>query len=301
MEFTELQPAGLKVSALGCGCTTFGREIDESAAHAFLDHAQANGLTLLDTASAYGGGKSEEILRTWLKSRRPADGSLVIATKILPPYDPESITQSVESCLQRLGLEAIDLLYLHRWDATADAPESLAALDGLVRAGKVRALGVSNYEQPQLEAALAIQQENQFAQFCAVQNNFNFAVSDFSPAYLEFCADRKIATVGYSPLGAGFLTGKHQQLLVEAGSRFDIVPEHQDVYFHEEGWRKLARLEEVAKRHQLSQAHLALAWAMHQNGIASVLVGGRTTAHLDQAFAALAFDEPEIFAELDAA
>lgn len=297
---TLISPARLPISSIGCGCTTFGREIDEAAAHDFLDHAYARGVTFFDTATAYGAGASETAIRSWLSSRRPAAARVVIATKILPPYEPDLIARATDECLQRLGLETIDLLYLHRWDATAESPESLSTLDALVRAGKVRALGVSNYDQSQLETALALQEQHQLERFYAVQNNHNYAVSDFSPEYRRFCAERGIAVVTYSPLGAGFLTGKHSRESVEAGSRFDIVPGHQDVYFHEQGWKNLALLEKVAARHGLSQTHLAMAWALHQAGVTSVLVGGRTPAHLDQALAAQAFDNAEILAELDA-
>jgi len=302
MKTTLITPAALPVSAIGCGCTTFGREIDEAASHAFLDHAQSRGITFLDTAAAYGSGngESEAAIRTWLASRKPAADRVVIATKILPPYTPEAMQQSVDLSLQRLSLETIDLLYLHRHDDSADSVESLTALDALVRSGKVRSLGVSNYTQAQLEAALAMQDEHGLTRFAALQNNFNYAVRDVDPAYREFCAGEKVAVVTYSPLGAGFLTGKHKRESVESGSRFDIVPGHQDVYFHDEGWNRLARLEKIAAESGHSQAHLALAWAMHQPGIDSVLVGGRTPAHLDQALAALAFDDTEIFAALDA-
>lgn len=302
MKTTLITPAQLPVSAIGCGCTTFGREIDEAAAHVFLDHAQAEGITFLDTASAYGSGngESEAAIRSWLESRKPAADRLVVATKILPPYTPLAMQQSVELSLQRLGVEAIDLLYLHRYDESGDCIESLSALDTLVRSGKVRSLGVSNYSQDQLEAALILQDGHGLTRFAALQNNFNYAVRDVSSAYREFCAEQKVAVITYSPLGAGFLTGKHKRASVESGSRFDIVPGHQDVYFHDQGWSRLARLEQVAAESGHSLAHLALAWAMHQVGIVSVLVGGRTPAHIDQALAALACDDLEIFAALDA-
>jgi len=302
MKTTLITPAQLPVSAIGCGCTTFGREIDEAAAHVFLDHARARGITFLDTAAAYGSGngESEAAIRSWIDSRKPGAGSVVIATKILPPYTPEAMQQSVDLSLQRLGVEAIDLLYLHRYDETADSLDALTALDALVRSGKVRALGVSNYTQAQLGVTLDLQDENGLTRFSALQNNFNYAVRDVDPGYRSYCAKQKVAVVTYSPLGAGFLTGKHKRESVESGSRFDIVPGHQDVYFHDEGWARLARIEQVAKESGHSQAHLALAWAMHQDGIDSVLVGGRTPAHIDQALAAQDFDDAEIFAALDA-
>lgn len=281
------------------GGVTFGREIDEAAAHALLDHALARGVSFFDTAAAYAQGASEKILGKWLASRRPAAGAVSIATKILPPYEPARIGESVGLSLQRLGVAAIDLLYLHRWDATADSPAALAALHELVRAGKVRTLGASNYNMAQLAAAVTLQEQHGFEPFRVVQNNHNLAVSNVSPMFREFCAEREIAIVTYSPLGAGFLTGKHQRG-VSPGSRFALVPGHQDVYFHEAAYRRLARLEAVAARTGHSQAHLALAWALHQPGIASVLVGGRTPAHLDQAQAAQAFDDPALFAELEA-
>ncbi|MCX6901383.1 MAG: aldo/keto reductase [Verrucomicrobia bacterium] len=299
MRTDVISPAGLRVSRIGLGCVTFGREIDEAAARVLLDHAHALGVTFFDTASAYSQGASESIIGRWMASRRPAARSVTVATKILPPYEPARIAEAVDASLQRLGLAAVDLLYLHRWDATAESPAALAALDALVRSSKVRALGASNYNLPQLETALALQEQHKLERFSVVQNNHNLAVRDMSAELRQFCAVRKIAIVTYSPLGAGFLTGKHQHG-VQPGSRFDLVPGHQDVYFHKQAYHRLARLESVAARTGHSQAHLALAWALHQPGVASVLVGGRTPAHLDQALAAQTLDDPALFAELAA-
>ena len=126
METTVISSAGLRVSRIGLGCVTFGREIDEAAAHVLLDYAYARGIIFFDTASAYSQGASESILGRWIASRRPAAGSITVATKLLPPYDPERITETVDASLQRLGLAVIDLFYLHRWDATAESPAALA-------------------------------------------------------------------------------------------------------------------------------------------------------------------------------
>lgn len=298
MKTALIGSAGMRVSSIGLGCVTFGREIDEAAAHVLLDYAYARGVSFFDTAAAYGQGASERILGDWLASRRPAAGSVGIATKILPPYEPVHIEESVVGSLERLGVPAIDLLYLHRWDATAESPAALGALHSLVQVGKVRVLGASNYSMSQLATAVTLQAQHGFARFRVVQNNHNLAVSDVSPEFREFCAALEVAVVTYSPLGAGFLTSKHQRG-VSPGSRFALVPGHQDVYFHEPAYRRLARLEAVAARTGHSQAHLALAWALHQPGVTSVLIGGRTPAHLDQALAAQAFDDPSIFAELE--
>ncbi len=269
------QPASF--SRIGLGCVTFGREIDEAPSFALLDHALERGITHFDTAAAYGGGASETILGKWLASRKPAN--ITVATKILPPYDRIDLTDS----LRRLGVDHIDLLYLHQWHDTAQ--KAADALEKL----PVRRLGASNVTLDQLR--------DLGPRFSVIQNNHNLAVSDVSDALRDYCAAHEIAIVTYSPLGAGFLTGKHQNG-VQAGSRFEIIPGHQQVYFHEAAYQRLARLEAIAKRTGHSQAHLALAWALHQPGIACTLIGGRTPAHIDQAFAALDFDDAAVLSEL---
>ncbi|WP_395745706.1 aldo/keto reductase [Prosthecobacter sp.] len=283
MTRTSITRAALPISQIGLGCVTLGREIDEEASMVLLDHALARGVRLFDTAAAYGQGASENILGRWVASRRPE--GITIATKILPPYDRIDIAAS----MQRLGVDQIDLLYLHQWHESALSTG--AALDDLVRSGRVKAVGLSNVTLEQVKSA--------GPRFSVVQNNHNLAVSDVNEALREYCMTNGTALVTYSPLGAGFLTGKHRHG-VQSGSRFDLVPGHQDVYFHTDSYRRLATLEAVSARTGHSQAHLALAWALHQPGTASVLVGGRTPAHLDQAFAALALDDPALFAELTA-
>ncbi|WP_395719086.1 aldo/keto reductase [Prosthecobacter sp.] len=269
----------LPASRIGLGCVTFGREIDEAASFALLDHALARGITHFDTAAAYGGGASEIILGKWLASRKPVN--ITVATKILPPYDHIDVTPS----LQRLGVDHIDLLYLHQWHDSA--LKAGAALEKL----PVSRFGASNVTLDQLR--------DLEPRFSVIQNNHNLAVSDVSDDLRDYCAAHEIAIVTYSPLGAGFLTGKHQNG-VQAGSRFEIIPGHQQVYFHDAAYKRLARLEATAKRTGHSQAHLALAWALHQPGIACTLIGGRTPAHIDQAFAALDFADEAVLSELTA-
>jgi len=267
---------------IGLGCVTFGREIDEAAAFALLDHAYSRGVRHFDTAAAYGNGASERILGKWLASQNPE--GITVASKILPPYDRIDIDGSLE----RLGLEQLDLLYLHQWHGSA--PAAGAALAKLVQSGKVKNLGASNFTREQLQAA--------GSRFSFVQNNHNLAVSDLSDDLRHYCTANGIAIVTYSPLGAGFLTGKHRNN-VQTGSRFDVAPGHQSIYFQDVANRRLSRLEATAERTGYSQVHLALAWVLHQPGIDTVLVGGRSPAHLDQAFDALDFAELDLLVELE--
>jgi aryl-alcohol dehydrogenase-like predicted oxidoreductase len=140
MTLLRLHPSLPRVSPLCLGGSTFGREIDQAAAFALMDHAVARGITLFDTAATYTAGASEKIVGAWLASRRPAAGSLTVATKIYPPFTPEAIDAAVAASAARLGVATIDLLYLHKWDAAAETPDALRALDGLVRSGRVRSL-----------------------------------------------------------------------------------------------------------------------------------------------------------------
>jgi aryl-alcohol dehydrogenase-like predicted oxidoreductase len=282
---------------IGLGCVTFGREIDEAASFALMDHALARGVKMFDTAAAYSGGGSERIVGAWLGARRPASEAVMVATKLQPPYTAAAIGASVTASRARLGLQTIPLLYLHQWHPTAETDDALAELDRLVRVGEVGALGISNISAAQLEGLWTRQQALGFARIEAIQNNHNVAVREAGEALREGCRRRGIAIVTYSPLGAGFLTGKHQAGAAP-GTRFTIVSGHQQVYFTETAFRRLERLREVAAAAGLTTTQLALAWALHQPGVDCTLVGGRTPAHLDQAFEALTFDDPAVFAAL---
>jgi aryl-alcohol dehydrogenase-like predicted oxidoreductase len=289
-----------RISNLGLGCVTFGREIDRAAAFAMMDHATARGMYLFDTAAAYGAGASETIVGEWLArgATSLARKTVTVSTKILPPYAPTTLSAAIDASLRRLNVATIDVLFLHRWDESAADPATLRALDGLVRSGRVRALGASNFSAAQLESVLMQQTELGLARFRAVQNIHNYAVRGIDAAMRDVCAHHDVSIMTYSPLGAGFLTGKHE-LGVQRGTRFDIIPGHQDVYFNDLARHRLARLKEVAARSGVPMIQLALAWAVHQPQVATVLVGGRTPAHLDQAVQALTFNAPALLAELD--
>ena len=299
MAALHLYPSAPPLSPLCLGGSTFGRENDQTAAFALMDGAIGRGITLIDTAATYSAGVSEQIVGAWLADRRPDPRQLSVATKIYPPYAPAAIDRDVAASAARLGVATIDLLYLHKWDATAETPEALHALDHLLQSGRVRALGLSNFTHDQLVGTLHLQSQLGLTPFRVLQNNNNLAVRDVDARLRATCSRHGIAVVTYSPLGAGFLTGKHRHG-VAPGSRFDVAPGHQAVYFHPAAERRLDHLAAISARTGLPMEHLALAWAMHQPGVASVLIGGRTTAHLDQALAALAFNDPTLFAELEA-
>lgn len=283
---------------IGLGCVTFGREIGEPEAFALMDHAIRLGVRLFDTAAAYGNGASERIIGRWFADRRPPAGTVVVATKVLPPFSRERIADSVTESRRRLAPAPIGVLYLHKWDETAERSDTLESLARLAGRAEVPLLGASNFTAPQLRRALARQAAAGLRPFRVVQNNHNFAVRDVDPDLRHVCAAAGIAVVTYSPLGAGFLAGKHGAGVVP-GSRLDVMPGHQRIYFTATTRARLAWLEAVAQRTGVSPTHLALAWALHQPGPTTVLVGGRSPAHLDQAVAALQMSDAGILTALD--
>ena len=292
-------PGFPSLSRLSLGCATFGREIDETEAHKLMSHAAAQGMTHFDTASGYSAGVSEQIVGTWLAAHRPSRETVTVATKILPPYTPREIEEAVTASARRLGVETIDLLYLHKWDPAVESSATLSALDRLVRTGRARALGASNFTASRLGTALALQSAQGLARFRFVQNNHNLAVRDVDGAMVALCRTYQAAIVTYSPLGAGFLTGKHRTG-VQSGSRFAIMPGHQAIYFQPLAETRLQNLAEVSARTGRSMTQLALIWALHQSAITSTLIGGRGTQHIEQAFAALAENDPALIAALEA-
>lgn len=273
------------LSKLGLGCVTFGREIDKQTSFKLMDYAYDNGINSFDTAAAYAGGISETIVGEWLKARSLRKGALLVATKILPPYGANEINLAVESCLKRLQVNTIDILYLHRWDETLEKEEPWCALDKLVSAGKIQAYGVSNFDCEKLSYAVKALRNIDAKGLSYVQNNNNFAVSDVDDDIKTLCKANNINIVTFSPLGAGFLTGKHRSG-VQTGSRFSDMPAHQAIYFNENSNQRLEKLMKLADYTGYSTTKLALSWAIHQSGIASVLVGGRSIDHLAQAISA---------------
>jgi 1-deoxyxylulose-5-phosphate synthase len=286
MDYRTLGRSDLRISAIGLGGATFGREIDEPAALAVLDRAIERGITLFDTAEAYSGGRSEEILGRWVASRQVRD-QIVLATKIAPPLDRARVIASAEASLRRLQAETIDLFQLHSFDPRTPLEETLEALDMLIHAGTIRYAGCSNFAAWQVIKALWRQDTHSWARLESVQPVYNLALREAERELLPLCADQQLGVITYSPLGAGFLTGKYRQGgPVPAGTRFDIVPGHQDIYFNDAAYAAMERLRAHAAELGVPMARLGLAWVLSRPGTSATLVGARSPAQVDQAFEA---------------
>ncbi len=300
MEYRQLGKTDLNVSTIGLGAVTFGREIDEATAFTVMNHALARGINLIDTAEAYAKGRSEEVVGAWLKQSGQRD-KVVLATKLIPPLTAERIPLAVEASLRRLQTDVIDLYQIHAFDKNTPLDESLAVLGQLVQAGKVRYLGCSNFAAWQLCKALWRADGLGLPRLESVQPNYNLAIRDIEAELLPLCADQQIGVLSYSPLGAGFLTGKYSKSwTAPQGTRFDIVPDHWKVYETATAMQRMENLRAKAQTTGISMIHLAMAWVLGQPGITSTLIGCRSPAQVDQAFDAAAIGmSAELRAEIN--
>lgn len=287
MMSVPLGASPLTVSQIGMGCVTFGREIDETSSFKILDHAFERGITLYDTAAAYAEGESERVLGSWL-TKRPHRQELVVATKVHGVLTKQHVVASAEASLGRLRTDVIDLFQLHHWDDKTPLDETWAGLEQLLAQGKVRAVGCSNWIAWQLAKSLIMLAPEQRHSMSAIQPPYNLVQRDIETDVLPLCADQNLGVLSYSPLAAGFLTGKYGRgETIPPGTRFDVIPGHQPIYFNPTGFAALDRLQQVSKTEGKPLAHLALAWVFRQPAITSVLIGARHVDQIEQAFDAL--------------
>jgi len=256
------------------------------------------GINLLDTADAYGGGRSETYIGEWLAGKGPAvRDQLVLSSKVANPVGPGPnqrglsrlhIHRQIDASLRRLGTDRLDLYLIHELDAATPMEETLRALDDLVRAGKVLYIGASNIEAWRLAVARGTSDMRGLARFEWVQNSYSMLDRAAEREMLSLCADREIGFTSFSPLAGGWLTGKYRSSQpYPAGSRMTLRPEP---YLHLPGervFRGLDNLAAVARSRDVSMSALALAWVLHHPRVDAAILGPRTPAHLDDALTAL--------------
>lgn len=290
----RLGNSDLFVSSIGLGCVTFGREIDEAESVQLLDHAVSCNINLLDTAAAYSNRRSEQIIGRWMKSRSNRD-RILLATKIKGTMRRRALLDSVDESLRALQSEYIDLFQLHEWPAKEDPlDETLEAMNEAVKRGKVRYLGLSNAASWQLCKALWLQDINDWARFESIQPSYSLVERHIESEVLPLCEDQKVGVISYSPLAAGFLTGKYQpDQPIPKKTRFDVAPGHQAIYFKSENFALVERLRVASQKTTIPMAELALGWVLRSQRITSVLIGARIPDHVDQALRAQSRGIPE--------
>ena len=272
----ELRKIGsLEVSLAGVGCNNFGWRIDAAGTAAVVDAAIESGINFFDTADIYGGGQSEEFLGRALKNRRD---QVLIATKFgmkMPDgkqgAKPDYVRQAAEDSLRRLGTDHIDLYQIHQPDPATPIADTLGALAELVRAGKVREIGCSNFSAAQLREAAQVSGPR----FVSVQNHYSLLHREPEAEVLPECERLKIAFLPYFPLANGLLTGKYR-----SGEPFPKSSRAQDGFgpkvFTTENLSLAERLRQFAESRGHTLLQLAMGWLASKSAVASVIGGAKT-------------------------
>lgn len=289
---TKLGNTDLDVYGLNLGCNVFGWTADEPQSFAVLDAYTAAGGNFLDSADLYGGGGgSETIIGNWLAARGNRD-DVVVATKVgmwegRPGLSAKNIQAAAEDSLRRLKTDHIDLYYAHRDDPDTPLEETLEAFDALVRAGKVRHLGASNYTAGRLADALSISDKNNLARYAVLQPHYNLVERDYERDLAPLVAREGLATLPFFALAKGFLTGKYRT----KDHRVDSPRAAGAAsYLDEHGERVLAKLDEVAAAHHTSVAAVSLAWLRQQPTVAAPIASARTTEQLTDLIASVTLE-----------
>jgi aryl-alcohol dehydrogenase-like predicted oxidoreductase len=275
----------LEVSIVGVGCNNFGMRIDEEATRAVVDAAIDEGINFFDTADVYGGrGKSEEYLGKALGSRRD---DVLIATKFGSPMSddgqsqggsPRWIKQAVEDSLRRLGTDRIDLYQHHFPERETPFDETLGALDELVRAGKVREIGCSNYAGKHIDKCVRISADKGLAKWASAQNNYSLLERGPEQDLIPACERNGLAFLPYFPLASGLLTGKYKSKEDRPeGTRITLMaqamPERAEQVLTEENFAVIGKLRAYAEERGHTLLELAMSWLASKPIIASVIAG----------------------------
>lgn len=314
MDVRNLGGTGLKVSEICLGTMTFGHQCDEGTSFAILDKASEHGVFFLDTADAYPvppspetAGRTEEILGKWLKGRRDR---FVVATKCRlrvghgandEGLSRRHILKAAEESLRRLQTDYIDLYQCHAPDPATPIEETLWAMDDLVRQGKVRYVGCSNYPAWQVALAIGISRQRGWAAFDCAQPRYNLLYREADTELLPLCRDQRLGVIAYNPLAGGLLTGKYRQSRQTGeGARFTLGGPtgklYRDRYWHESHHEAVDRLYEHFQQRGKPLIQAAIAWVLAQPGITAAIVGASRPEQLEQTLPAvdLKLDEEDL-------
>ncbi len=290
MEMRQLGRTGTKVSELCLGAMTFGREADEATSRAIVDRFLDAGGNFVDTANVYSLGISEEITGRAIAAKRDA---VVLATKVRfrmgdGPNDVglsrRHIRMQVEASLRRLGTDWIDLYQVHCWDNHTPLEETISTLDDLVREGKVRYVGASNYTAWQLAKALGIAALRGWEPFVSLQPEYSLITRDIERELLPLCRDAGLAVLPWSPLAGGILSGKYREgEELPAGTRGGDTEEAITFTYRldERAWRIVEAVRSVAGQVGRTPAQVALNWVVNRRGVTAPIIGVRNLEQLE--------------------
>ena len=306
MQSRRMGRTGLKVSEICLGTMTFGHQCDEKTSFAIMDKASEQGVYFFDTADVYPvppsaetWGRTEEIVGKWLKGKRD---KFILATKCRMRVGHGTndeglsrvhILKAVDDSLRRLQTDYIDLYQPHSFDPETPLEETLRALEDVVRQGKVRYLGVSNFPAWSIALSLGISQANGWARLDCVQPRYNLLYREIESELLPLCRDQGLGVIAYNPLAGGFLTGKYHEPTEAppAGTRFTLGLTgdlYRTRYWQRAQFEAVAELRKFFEPRGRSLVQVAIAWVLEQPGITSAIVGASRAEQLDESLKAIA-------------
>jgi aryl-alcohol dehydrogenase (NADP+) len=302
MQRTQLGRTGLSVSRLCLGTMTFGLQVEEPESHAILDRAAEGGVDFLDTADVYplGGGantvgRTEEIVGSWLVGKRH---DYVLATKCVgrtgrKPWDQgmsrKHILDAIDASLKRLKTDYVDLYQLHSYDPTTPLDEALEALDAVVKSGKARYVGLSNWPAYKVARAVGRTELKGWAGITSLQPRYNLLFRTFERDLLPLAREEGIGVIPYNPLAGGMLTGKHKPGPAPEGTRFTLGTagaRYQERYWHEREFAAVEALKAVAAEAGISMATMAVGWVLANPAITAPIIGASRPDQLADSLAA---------------
>ncbi|HEX3917915.1 MAG TPA: aldo/keto reductase [Caulobacteraceae bacterium] len=302
MQRTQLGRTGLSVSRLCLGTMTFGLQCEEPQSHAILDAAAEGGIDFLDTADVYplgGGGntvgRTEEIVGAWLEGKRH---DYIVATKCVgrtgrrawdQGMSRKHILDAIDASLKRLKTDYVDLYQLHSYDPTTPLDEALEALDTVVRSGKARYVGVSNWPATKVARGIGRAELKGWAGITSVQPRYNLLFRTFERDLLPLCREEGIGVIPYNPLAGGMLTGKHKPGPAPEGTRFTLGTagaRYQERYWHEREFHAVEALRGVAAEAGMSMATMAVSWVLANKAITAPIIGASKPEQLADSLAA---------------
>ncbi|GAB3628999.1 alcohol dehydrogenase [Pandoraea terrae] len=319
MQYCKFGRTGLSVSRLCLGTMTFGLQTEEAASRAILDRAAEAGVNFIDVADVYplGGteslaGRTEEIVGRWLKGQRD---KFIVATKAVgkmgpSPWDQgasrKHLLDAIDHSLRRLGTDYVDLYQLHSDDTETPIDETLEALDTIVRQGKARYIGVSNYLAYRLARALGRADVLRTTRFVSVQPRYNLLFRQIERELLPLAGEEGLAVMPYNPLAGGLLTGKYRHDAAPSEGRFSAATVgragemYQQRYWHEREFQTIESLGEIAAEAGESLTKLSLAWVLANPTVTSAIIGASRAEQLTETLAAVDYAlDPALKARLD--
>lgn len=302
MQYARLGSTGIEVSRLCMGTATFGGQSDDAASFSMLDACAAKGVNFIDTANVYplgsepkDKGSSERIVGEWLKGRR---NHFIVATKgggTMGPLSWEAgnsrkhLLDAIDASLKRLGTDYVDLYQLHYDDPHTPLDESLAALDTIVRSGRARYVGISNFQAWRVARAIGRCETHHWTRPVAVQPRYNLLFRQVERDLIPLCQAENLGTLCYNPLAGGLLSGKHRfHLEPDARSRFGSgkgAAMYKDRYWHEREFIAVSEFVKLAAQAGIPPVRLAVAWVLAQPAVTSAILGASRAEQLTEVLA----------------